>query len=387
MSAALQVLSFLDAPVVTGPARGLIHLGRQLPPSVRLHVAILRGRGAGPIPRLDDLAGGGLTVHELPELGAFDPTLFARAVLLARRIGAGVVQSHSYKPHVLALAVRAATGAPWIGHHHGWTAENDKVRLYHRVDGFTMPRAERVVAVAESARDIVVREGVSAGRVVVIPNAVDAADLRADETRDAARAALGLPLGRTVACVVGRLSHEKGQDVALRALAQVRDAGADLVLAFAGDGPDREALVALTRTLDLDDRVVFLGHQKRVGLVYRASDLLVMPSRSEAMPNALLEAMTVSLPVVATRVGGVPEVADDGAHILIVPPDDPVALADAVLDCLTDPAAADRRAVRALQRAIDRHDPRRRAERYVDLYESVLARRLGPWRDAQGATS
>lgn len=380
MSAALQVLSFVDAPVVTGPARGLVHLGRQLPASVRLHVAILRGRGAPPAPRLDELAGGGLTVHELPELGSFDPTLLARAVLLARRIGAGVVQSHSYKPHVLALAVRAATGAPWIGHHHGWTAENDKVRLYHRVDGLTMPRADRVVAVAESARDIVVREGVPAGRVVVIPNAVDAADLRVTETRDEARAALGLPAGRAVACVVGRLSHEKGQDVALRALARVRDAGADVVVAFAGDGPDREALVALARELSLGERVFFLGHQRRVGIVYRASDLLVMPSRSEAMPNALLEAMTVSLPVVATRVGGVPEVADDGAHALIVPPDDPTSLADAMLACVSDPAAASERAVRALARAIDRHDPRRRAERYVDLYESVLARPLGPWR-------
>ncbi|MFO0601771.1 MAG: glycosyltransferase [Polyangiales bacterium] len=380
MTRPLQVLSLLDAPVVTGPARGLIHLGRALPPSVRLHVAILRGRGAGEVPRLDELSGGGITLHELPELGAFDPTQVARAALLARRIGVDVVQSHSYKPHVLALAVRAVTGAPWVGHHHGWTAENDKVRLYHRVDALTLPRADRVVAVAESARDIVVHEGVLTGRVAVIFNAVDAVDLRAPETRGEARAKLGLAPGATVACVVGRLSHEKGQDVALRALARLRDAGAEVTFAFAGDGPDREALAALTRELNLGDRVAFLGHQKRVGLVYAASDLLVMPSRSEAMPNALLEAMTVSLPVVATRVGGVPEVADHGEHILIAPPDDDAALADAVAACIRDPEAAKQRAARALARAVDRHDPRRRAARYVDLYESLLARPVANWR-------
>ena len=95
MSPTVRVLSLLDAPVVTGPARGLIHLGRALPPSVRLHVAILRGRGAGPIPPLDQLSGGGLTVHELPELGAFDPTLLARVVKLARGLAIDVVQSHS----------------------------------------------------------------------------------------------------------------------------------------------------------------------------------------------------------------------------------------------------------------------------------------------------
>jgi len=379
MNRPVQVLSLLDAPVVTGPARGLVQLGRALPPGLRLHVGILRGRGAGPVPRLDVLSGGGVTVHELPELGAFDPTLFARVVWLARAIGADVGQSHSYKPHVLALAVRAATGVPWVGHHHGWTAENDKVRLYHRLDAFTLPRADRVVAVAESARDIVVREGVPPGRVVVIFNAVDAVDLAVSETREEARAKLGLASARTVACVVGRLSREKGQDVALHALAHLCREGIDVTVAFAGDGPDREALVALARALHVGDRAVFLGHQKHVGLVYAASDCLVMPSRSEAMPNALLEAMTVSLPVVATRVGGVPEVADHEVHGLIVPPDDPIALAGAIARCICHPDEARVRAARARARAIDRHDPRRRAERYVALYESVLARRIADW--------
>lgn len=376
----LQVLSILDAPVVTGPARGLIHLGRALPPEVRLHVAILRGRGAGPVPRLDELSGGGLTVHELPELGAFDPLLFARVIRLARSIHAGVVQSHSYKPHVLALATRAALRLPWIGHHHGWTAENSKVRLYHRVDAATLPRAERVVAVAGSARDIVVREGCAPERVVIIPNAVDAVDLRVPLTKSEARAKLGLPEGRTVACVVGRLSHEKGQDVSLRALAAVRSEGVDVALALAGDGPDRASLEALTRELRLDGHVYFLGHQRSVGVVYAASDLMVMPSRSEAMPNALLESMTVSLPVVATRVGGVPEVADDGAHAWIVDPDSPRALADAIVECVRDPSERARRAEAARLRAIDRHDPARRAMRYVALYESLLGRPIMSWR-------
>lgn len=380
MPTPLNVLSILDAPVVTGPARGLIHLGRALPPHVRLHVAILRGRGAGPVPRLDELSGGGVTVHELQELTAFDPTLFARTVALARSLRAAVVQSHSYKPHVLALAARAALRLPWIGHHHGWTAENRKVRLYHRVDAATLPRAERVVAVAGSARDIVVSEGCAPGRVVLIPNAVDLADLRTDLTKREARASIGLPPDRTIACVVGRLSHEKGQDVALRALARVRDAGVDLVLALAGDGPDRAALEALTDSLGLRERVVFLGHQKVVGTVYAASDLMVMPSRSEAMPNALLESMMLSLPVVATRVGGVPEVADDGEHAWIVAPDDDAALATAIVACVGAPDERDRRTRAARLRAVDRHDPARRAARYLDLYESVLGRTLTPWR-------
>jgi glycosyltransferase involved in cell wall biosynthesis len=374
----IHVLSFLDAPVVTGPARGLIHLGRALPKNVRLHVAILRGRNGGPVPRLDEMAGGALTVHELREITAFDPTLVARSVFLARSIGASVVQSHSYKPHVLAWAVRTALRTPWIGHHHGWTAENTKVRLYHRVDAWTLPRADRVLAVAESARNIVVHEGVSPTNVVVVPNAVDAADLTVTSSVLEARKKLGIPENRWVACIVGRLSHEKGQDVALRALALVRDAGVDVSFAFAGDGPDRAALEALTDALNLRDRVFFLGHQKSVGLVYKACDMLVMPSRSEAMPNALLESMTLGLPVVATRVGGVPEVAVDGEHAWIVDSDAPRALADAVLECVRNPEARALRSLAAKQRAHERHDPVRRAERYLNLYASLLGRSLAP---------
>ncbi len=319
-----------------------------------------------------------MTCWELPELGPFDPLLVARVLRLAWRIGAGVVQSHSYKPHLLAMAVRGVLRVPWVGHHHGWTAENDKVKRYHRVDGWSLPRADRVVAVAESARTIVVGHGVAESKVVLIPNAVDARDLEVTLSRDECRAKLGLPADATIACVVGRLSHEKGQDVALRALAILRDRRVSVSFAFAGDGPDRDALETLAKSLGVSDRAVFLGHQKTVGVVYRASDLLVMPSRSEAMPNALLEAMTLGLPAVATRVGGVPEVCDDGVTGWICAPESPESLAESVGKCLSD--EADRRARTEKARAVtyEKHDPRRRAERYIALYEALLGRRLGP---------
>lgn len=384
MRPSLTVLSILDAPVVTGPARGLIHLARALPPEVRLHVALLRGRGAGPVPRLDELSGGALTVSELPELAPFDPLIFARALRIARSVGAGVIQSHSYKPHVIAMGLRAALRVPWIGHHHGWTAENDKVKRYHRVDALTLPRADRVVAVARSARDIVVGEGVPDARVVIIPNAVDRRDIDTPLDRAAARERLGLPADRFVACVVGRLSHEKGQDVALEALARARAQGARVLLAFAGDGPDREKLDAMTERLGLREDVRFLGHQKAVGVVYRASDMMVMPSRSEAMPNALLESMTLGVPAVATRVGGVPEVAEDGVSAWIVPPEDPAALAAAMRACAEDEGERSRRVAAAARAAKENHDPVARARRYVSLYETVLARRITSWKGAEG---
>ncbi len=368
----LTVLSILDAPVVTGPARGLVYLARALPPEVRLHVALLRGRGAPPPPDLAALSGGALATTTLDELSPFDPLVIARAGALALRLGAQIVQSHSYKPHLIALALRRTLPVRWVGHFHGWTAEDDKVKRYHRLDAWSLPQGHRVVAVAQKAADTLVHAGIAPSKIVVIPNAVDRSDIDTPLSKAEARAALGLDPAAFVGAVVGRLSHEKGQDIALEALAQVAAAGAELTLAFAGDGPDREALEARTRALGLGDRVRFLGHQKQVGVVYRAADLLVMPSRSEAMPNALLEAMTVGLPVVATSVGGVPEVARHGVDGWIVPPASPESLAAAMLEARRDPEARAARVAEAQRRTADRHAPARRADRYLDLYASVL---------------
>ena len=164
----VTVLSVLDAPVVTGPARGLVYLARALPPSVRLHVALLRGRGAPAPPDLATLAGGALDTTTIDEWSPYDPLVIARVAALALRLGAKVVQSHSYKPHLVALALRRALPVRWVGHFHGWTAENDKVRRYHRLDAWSLPQAHRVVAVAERAAHTIIDAGVPAGRVVVI---------------------------------------------------------------------------------------------------------------------------------------------------------------------------------------------------------------------------
>jgi len=372
----VTVLSILDAPVVTGPARGLVYLARALPPGVRLHVALLQGRGAPPPPDLARLSGNTLDTTILPEWNAFDPLVIARAAALALRLGAKIIQSHSYKPHLIALALRRTLPVRWVGHFHGWTAEDDKVKRYHRLDAWSLPQAHRVVTVAEKAAETLRTAGVPAGRIVVIPNAVDRSDIDTPLSKAEARAALGLDPDAFVGAVVGRLSSEKGQDIALDALARVAATGAELTLAFAGDGPDHAALVARVSSLGLGDRVRFLGHQKQVGVVYRAADLLVMPSRSEAMPNALLEAMTVGLPAVATAVGGVPEVARDGIDAWIVPPNSPEALATALLEARHNPEMRSTRAAEAQRRAAERHAPSRRADRYLDVYESVLARPL-----------
>ena len=178
--------------------------------------------------------------------------------------------------------------------------------------------------------------------------------------------------GAPLVGVVGRLSSEKGVDVFLDALALLRDRGRAVHALVAGDGPDRDALKQQAERLGLADAVHFVGPVADVAALYPALDAVVLPSRSEGLPNVLLEALSADRPVVATRVGAVPEVLTDAAAGVVVPPGDAPALADAIAAALStahDPAA---RAARAETAA--RFSLARRVDAHRALYRELAAR-------------
>jgi glycosyltransferase involved in cell wall biosynthesis len=189
--------------------------------------------------------------------------------------------------------------------------------------------------------------------------------------RTAARAALGLPADASVVAVLGRISGWKGQDVAIRALAQL---DADWMLLIAGQpwrGEDRHLreLLALARVQGVEDRVVHAGFVGDVDQVYGAADVIAVPSKQpDPLPNAALEAAAAGCCVVASDHGGLPEILRDGETGLLVPPNDPVALAQAI-------AGADRERLGAAAAAdvAHRFSPQRMLGEIQSLYDTVLS--------------
>jgi len=179
-------------------------------------------------------------------------------------------------------------------------------------------------------RDVAVRWGLDAGRVSVLPNA--APPMPPLPPRDELRSELGLE--GNVLVFAGRLGPQKSVDVALQALAET----SGVRLAVAGDGPERGALERRAHELGLDGRVTFLGSvpRERVLRLFRAADASVLPSSWENFPHSVVEALAAGCPVIATTVGGVPEVVDDGVNGLLVPPRDPAALGAAITRFFSD---------------------------------------------------
>ena len=336
------------------------HLGGQ---GIEAGVVALTRRG----PVAEEIAGARIPVHHLSgNPGPRDPAAFLRLVRLLRRERPDVVHTYLIVAGLYGRLAAFAAGVPVV-----LAAEQNvyarKPRRHALMERALAARTFRIVACCQAVGEYYYRQtGVPTEKIDVIYNAVRFGPLPSEADRAPARARLGLPADALVLGTLGRLTEQKGQRMLLQAVAGLAERWPRLVAFLAGQGPLRPALEAEAARLGIADRVRFLGVRRDRDTLFAAMDLFVLPSRWEGLSLALVEAMGAARPVVATRVGGNPEVVADGETGLLVPPDDPAALADALGGLLAD---ADRR--RALgQHAAD--DARRRFA--IEEHVAQLAR-------------
>ena len=378
----LKVLAFLEADTVTGPAANLLQFHRSARRDVRLAIAVFqRGRpvaASSPLRAAAEAAG--LPLVSVPERGRFDFRTLAAVRRLVRTLRPDVVQTHSVKSHLVAVASRVARTHPWIAFHHGYTRPDLKMAIYNQFDRVSLRRAERVVTTAQAFVGELEAIGVPLDRIAVVHNAIDVERTRAtgDGDRGRIRASIGAaPQDRVVVCI-GRLSHEKGHRDLIDALAALRERDPELPvrLVVAGDGPERGALVARAEQLGVAPSIRWLGYIAGAQRLYAAADAAALPSHSEGSPNALLEAAAYRLPIVATSVGGVPEIVVDRESALLVPPGRPDLIAASLGTIFADPARASALGQRARAVIETRHSPAVRARALIALYEGITSRRV-----------
>jgi glycosyltransferase involved in cell wall biosynthesis len=240
-----------------------------------------------------------------------------------------------------------------------------KIRLLWKMAG---RYASRFFCVSCDIAESVTAYGVVPGRKVeVVPNGIDT---HAPHQPDPAlRRSLGLPTDAPVIGTVGRLNEVKRQDLLLRAFAAVQGGNPGARLLLVGDGPEREALGRLAGELGVAESVHFVGYQPRPEQFLRLMDVFALPSRLEGMPLAILEAWAARLPVVATAVGGVPKLVEDGRTGLLVPSGDADALAETLTALLNDPARSARLADAGRDEVCRGYGLDRMADAYARAYE------------------
>jgi glycosyltransferase involved in cell wall biosynthesis len=316
----------------------------------------------------------GVNYVEVREKHSLDPGVFPKLATLIADRKIDLVHAHEYKTDLLAWLLARRTGVVPLATAHGWTGQSPREKyLYYPMDKWILSRLPRVVAVSSDIRDEIIGYGAKPDRVTVILNSIEpAAFRRLPERREPVRAALGIATDEIIVGTVGRVERQKRFDLLIDAMAPIFVRHPKVRLVVVGAGSLLESVKAQAATLGVADRCIFTGHRGDIADLHHAFDLFVQSSEYEGTPNAVIEAMAMETPLVATDVGGTSELAFDNLHGLLVPGRDVPALEGAIERALNDPVGCRTRALAARQRIESDLSFAARTRRLEDIYTEMV---------------
>ncbi len=328
-----QVLHTLD---VGGAEILAARLGRQLRDEFRFHFICLDSAGT----LAEQLAADGFPIHVFQRRPGFDWRLLRQLSQLFRDQRVEILHAHQYAPFAYCAMARGFSTRPHIVFTEHGRHQPDYPRPKRIwANKFFLGRNDRAIAVGEAVRQALLQnEGLPPDRVSVIYNGVDLT--RFDPfapLRDSVRQELRLAADDFVLIQVARLDYLKDHGTALRTVSLLRSAGLPLKLLIVGDGPERSKIEQQHAELQLGDSVQWLGQRKDIPRLLQAADVLLLTSTSEGIPLTLIEGMAAGLPIVATDVGGVAEVVEQGTTGLLARSGNPDQLAAQIRRLLSEP--------------------------------------------------
>jgi glycosyltransferase involved in cell wall biosynthesis len=374
-----QVATVLHARVVTGcgggPEKTILRSPRFTDPTrYKMAAAYLYPRGdPGMYVIREGAKRFGCPLYEIAESHAIDHHAVDAMAVLCRDLKVDIWHSHDYKTNVLGRLIRRKHPMRLVTTAHGFTRETWRTRLYYHVDNLAMLGYDEVIAVSPPLIKHCAYHGVNPSRLTYIPNAIDTTEYTRTRTPAQAKSALGLPANHFAIGVIGRLSIEKGVDRAIRMLADITKTHPQVELHVIGDGPQRKELEALAGKLGVSNAIRWWGWQADARPIYEVLDTLLLPSRTEGLPNVVLEAMAMGVPVAATDVGGVSDLLDQGDCGVILG-DDEHTWARQFVPLLTLPTLRESFADLAHRRVRDAFGFENRMKKVMEVYDRVLGR-------------
>ncbi|HXT70275.1 MAG TPA: glycosyltransferase [Vicinamibacterales bacterium] len=316
----------------------------------------------------------GLDYVEVLERHSFDPGIWPQLRRLIRERSFDIVHSHDHKTDALAWALAKVHPIIPLATAHGFAGRSRNERIYYAIEKRLLATFPRVIAVSNPIKAELVRTGSDPNRVAVINNGIDPEMFQRDRSkREPVRAGLGIDPGAFVVGAVGRLEDEKRFDLLINAIADLRTRHPNIVLVIVGEGSLRPALEAQIAAMGLADGVRLAGHRADVADLHATFDVFVQSSEREGTPNAVLEAMALESPVVATDVGGTGELMKDGEHGFLVPRHDTAALISGIERTLQDPAGSAARVAAARRRVETDLSFAERMRKVERVYDELVA--------------
>jgi glycosyltransferase involved in cell wall biosynthesis len=382
----LRVLAILEGNTVSGPAKNVLEFCRrnrtdvpETPIAITIAVFQRSTQGTDQIREeskelVDAASRECVPIMVIPERFRFDLRLVSGLNELVKA-NADIVETHAVKSHFLVRMSRIGRNIPWIAFHHGYTQTNRTSPLYNSLDRWALRGPARVVTMCDAFKKQLATRGVRESNITVLHNSVNPSlgNRLTLPQMDGRKVALGFRSDDRIILCVGRLSREKAQTDLIGAIDHLNKLNPRIPVRvlFLGDGPERIRIERAARSRALCSQVSLLGHHRDVTPYYEIADIVAIPSISEGSPNVLLEAMAARVPVIATKVGGIPEIVSDGETALLVEPGNPAAMAKGIYRLLSNAEFSRNLARRARALVEQRFSPTARARLLADLYAGV----------------
>lgn len=310
----------------------------------------------------------------IPDRGPWDLSIIWKTLALCRRHKVVIWHGHDYKSNLLGLILRRFRPLKLISTAHGWGCQGGRTPWYYKIDRLCLRKYERVICVSGNLFDQCIASGVAAERCVLIENGIETDRYRRRQSPGDVKASLGFKPERLLIGAVGRLSAEKDFPTLIRAIDRIVRSGLDAELAIVGDGDQRIELETLVSQLGLADRVRLLGHRTDLVELYEAMDVYALTSLREGLPNVLLEALAMEVPVIATRIAGIPKVIDHQCNGLLIEPGDLDGLVASLRRLLEDGQCRKRLASAGRRTIEERYSFAGRMAKVRALYDELLGR-------------
>jgi glycosyltransferase involved in cell wall biosynthesis len=291
-----------------------------------------------------------------------------------RKRNGSLLCTHGFKANVVGYLASRKTGTPHIAFVRGFTAENKRVIFYEILERQALKRAQRVVCVSQKQAEEIGRLRQNRSQPIVVKNAMLPPYSRKSGGTAVTRSSIGIADDAFIFGSVGRLSTEKGHRfmvAAFHKLCEKAGMDAKLSLIVVGDGRERDALERQTSELGIRDKVYFAGFQGDCAEWMQLLDCMIQPSLTEGTPNAVLEALCLRIPVIATAVGGVPDLIVDGENGLLVPSADITRLTEAMERMRSSPELRIR-VIASADEITQEYSPSHQKRKLIEVYEQAF---------------
>lgn len=315
----------------------------------------------------------GLTIHEVLEYKKIDFSNLREIHRLIKAYTIDIYHARDYKTCFVGYLLRLLhPRMKLVFTAHGWVIDSTKQKLYTWLNLFSLKKYDKMIAVSQATKQLMLDSGLPAEKIEIVLNAIDIDEWKRENIRSTIREEFNIPTTAKIVGVVGRVRYEKDIPTTLHVAQKVIQERPDTYFLIVGDGPDREDAEKTVQEMGLANNILFLGFRKDTMNIYAALDLFASTSLMEGTPNTVLEAFAMEVPVVHTNVGGVPELVTDGHDGILCNVGDVDGIAQEILSVLTDDEKAKQLRENGRQTACTKFSFERRLKRIEAIYERLL---------------